>query len=118
MIRRNFFFIFFIVSVVVGIPQALAVRHAEVSSFVNTGSRVALAFFHSPHFLYSGGVSPRERSLVFKSNDGAAIEIRDLDLRFQVKNSDSVEVNIEYQKELYRVPMQSKMLCPLLRFVA
>ena len=30
---------------------AWAVRNADVSTFVNTGSRVAVAFFHGPRYL-------------------------------------------------------------------
>jgi hypothetical protein len=54
--------------------------------------------------------------LVFASDTQSTIDIGELSLRFRRKGT-HVEAGVEYQKNLYEVSIQTRMLCPLARFV-
>lgn len=115
MTRPKLSFVLSVVSLLSFLSASWAVRNADVSSFVNTGSGVAVAFFHSPHFLYSGGVSLRARSLKFLTGDNSPIGINDLTLQFE-ENGGSVKIG--YNNVLYELPIEDAMVCPLTKFVA
>ncbi|WP_369720167.1 hypothetical protein AB8Z38_23565 [Bradyrhizobium sp. LLZ17] len=115
MARPKLSFLLSVVALLSLISASSAVRNADVSSFVNTGSGVAVAFFHSPHYLYSGGVSLRARSLKFLTEDNSPIGISDLNLQFE-ENGGSVKLG--YKNALYELPIEDAMVCPLAMFVA
>lgn len=108
---------FFVATVLLALhwSAAWAVRNADLSSFVNTGSGVAVAFFHGPHYLYSGGVSLRAHGLQFLSEDNSVIAIEDLSLQFDATGG---TVKLGYKDALYELPIEDAMVCPLAKFVS
>lgn len=97
---------------------AVAVRQAAISSFLNPHSLLAGRYFHSEHYLYGGGVTPRALGTSFTDAKGGMINPTEIALDFNTTRPSNGKITLNWRGDSYVLPLQDEMICPVFQFVS